>query len=83
MSGRVTRRKNHRRHNSEPNEWIVGVRSVIGGCHDVRHEKEEASIRAWAMLFGPFDDVRILDCGCEAAMFPLCQDCGLPIRVHQ
>jgi hypothetical protein len=75
MSGRVTRRK-RRSANSAWHEWAICSPVEPGTCRDLRHEKFLGNLQAWVQLFGPFDDVRRADCGCEFLMLPICSDCG-------
>lgn len=70
MSGRVTRRK-RRAANSDWCEWALASSTPVGACQDRRHEKELANLHARVLLFGPFDDVRVFDCGCEFVLLPI------------
>lgn len=72
MSGRVTRKKNRRR-NSDFHDWALVSASESPTCLDLRHEKELANIYARMVLFGPFDEELIIDCGCRVFLMPLCQ----------
>jgi len=72
VSGRVTRRK-HRAVNSEWHDWALLCSTPRGWCKDVRHEKWVANWQGNVLIYGPFDDLRRADCGCEFAMAPVCQ----------
>lgn len=84
MSGRVTRRK-RRAANSRWSDWVLLCSTPIGQCTDLRHHKWVANWQARIQMFGPFDDVKRADCGCEFVMVPAstcCEDCGTPITEY-
>lgn len=72
MTGRITRKKNRRR-NSDSHDWALVSFSEDPTCLDLRHEKELGQIHARLMLFGPFDEELVIDCGCRVLLMPLCQ----------